>query len=229
MVNSVPIARTRFSNARWLIVAPHPDDEILGAAALMADAHGRGCFAGTVFLTDGSGSHAHRDETSRRRLVDARRQEARLAQRRLIGAGATSPIFFNWADAHPFRSDENAFAAAAKVLGALCRQRRVDAIAVTASAEPHCDHIAANLLANAGAQSALRSVAVFEYTVWAKTLPASRQTLSTPALSHGRRYLALAAHRSQLTPLFGDGFRLSRNQMKSDPRDFLYRSHRHAP
>lgn len=43
-------------NEALLVLAPHPDDEILGAGAIMARAHLRGDRIGVVVLTDGARS-----------------------------------------------------------------------------------------------------------------------------------------------------------------------------
>lgn len=45
--------------ARWLIVAPDPDDETLGAGALIHETAARRQLAGIAYLTDGTGSHPH--------------------------------------------------------------------------------------------------------------------------------------------------------------------------
>ncbi len=97
----------------------------------------------------------------------------------------------------------------------------MDAIATTAREEPHCDHAAAGALAQAVADAALRSVAVFDYCVWGDP-PIGGRALETAPLSPGRRRAALAAHRSQLTPAFGDGFRLPERQRAMPLADRLY-------
>ncbi len=218
-----PLARSAWARSRWLVLSPHPDDETLGAGALIADAGGRGALAGAVYLTDGAGSHPHPDPTSRRRLVATRRLEASLALRRLAGPRQALPVFLDWPHAAPFAAGEPAFEAAIRQLGALCRARAVDALAVTAMHEPHCDHAAAARLAYAVADRISRPLAVFEYVVWAERLPgADYRAVVTAPMALGRRRAALMAHRSQLTPLLGDGFRLPEQQLRMAACDVLY-------
>ncbi|AMJ63546.1 hypothetical protein AXW83_08160 [Bosea sp. PAMC 26642] len=174
-------------------------------------------------MTDGVGSHSHDGQSSRARLIAARRCEAALAVRRLAGPYAPAPLFLNWPDAQPFAPGAPGFEAARRMLVSLCRRRGVDGLAVTARHEPHCDHEAAYELAQAVAATAMRKVAVFEYVVWAAEPPAAGyRALRTPPMPPGRRKQALAAHRSQVTPQFGEGFRLPEAKKRMAAFDVLY-------
>ncbi|MCU4180128.1 PIG-L deacetylase family protein [Bosea sp. BH3] len=217
------LASSPTASARWLVLAPHADDETLGCGALIADAASRGALAGIVILTDGVGSHSHDGPASRARLVAARRREAARAVRVLAGPAHPPPLFLDWPDARPFGAGEPGFEQARRRLTALCRQRRVDALAVTARHEPHCDHEAAYRLASAVASSAMRPVTVFEYVVWAPEPPdEGYRALRTPPIPIGLRNAALAAHVSQLTPQFGEGFRLPAAKLRMPASDLLY-------
>lgn len=221
------LIRSRWARARWLVLAPHPDDETLGVGALIATAAAHRRLAGVVYLTDGAASHRHSNPSSRSRLSAARRREASLALRRL--AAARSPVFLNWRDGEPHKRGARPFGAACRQLATLCRRRRVDALAVTAGHELHCDHAAAAELARAVAERARRPVAVFEYLVWAREAPAACRALRTPPMPLGHRRAALRAHRSQLTPLFGEGFRLPAEMLRMRSCDILYlRRDRHG-
>lgn len=223
------LGQTRWANARWLVLAPHADDETLGAGALIVDAASRQALAGVVFVTNGAGSHAHYSAAQESRLVNTRRHEGDLALRRLGGARQKPPVFLGWPDARPFSTHQPEFGEAARKLAALCIQRSVDAIAVTAAHEPHCDHVAACNLAYAAAERASRAVTVFEYVVWADRPPGSRfSAIRTPSMPRGQRRSALAAHRSQLTPLLGKGFRLPVHQLDMNAFDVLYTRRRHG-
>lgn len=225
-----PLARSRWSAARWLVLAPHADDETIGAGALIAGAARRGALAGVVFVTDGAGSHRHQNDRSRRRLVALRRGEATIALRRLA-PNAPPPLFLDWPDASPPAPGDPAFERAVRSLGALCRRARVDAVATTALHEPHCDHEAVCRLAYALKQRAVTPLDVFEYVVWADRPPGpSHRAVRTAATPTGPRRLALAAHRSQTTPLHGEGFRLPARHFRSPPFDLLYvRNASHGP
>lgn len=211
------------ARVRWLVIAPHADDETLGCGALIAQAASRNTLAGVVVLTNGAGSHSHDDQASRARLIAARRHEASLAVRHLAGSQAPQPVFLDWPDARPFTPGSPDFERTRRTLVGFCRRHRVDAIAVTARHEPHCDHEAALELARAVAQTARRPVSIVEYIVWASTPPgAGYRTIRTAPMPLGQRNRALAAHRSQITPLFGEGFRLSAEKLRMPAFDLLY-------
>ena len=225
------LARSPWARARWLVVAPHADDETLGVGGLIAQVSRTHRLGGVVYLTDGAGSHPHEDEHSRQALTAMRRQEATLSLRRLTNTTEPEPVFLNWPDATPHPSGSHAFEAARRRLAGLCRRGRIDAIAVTAGHEPHCDHVAAFELAVAVAgSSGLGHMAVFEYVVWAPRPPRRpHRAVQTNAMPRGLRTLALKAHRSQIGPAFGDGFRLPLWQLRMADRDRLYlRKARHV-
>ncbi|MDO6415100.1 PIG-L family deacetylase [Sphingomonas sp. BIUV-7] len=218
---AIPLNRSIFARARWLILAPHADDETLGAGALIAEAARAGRLGAVAFMTDGSGSHACDDAGARRRLITLREREAGLALRRLAKQGAVAPVFLGWRDADPHAADAGALRRTQDRLLALCRTRRIDAIAVTAGDEPHCDHAAAFQLARAVCRRTPGSLALFRYAVWSETAPSGR-AFETKAMPVGVRRHALQAHRSQLTASFGPGFRLPRAKQRMPARDRLY-------
>nr|WP_235532750.1 PIG-L family deacetylase [Sphingomonas sp. Leaf412] len=212
-----PLATSRFAAARWLVLAPHADDETLGAGALVAQAAAVGRLAGIIYLTDGAASHAHGGPW----LARVRRREAALAGRRL-GVGVP-PLFLHWPDAHPYGPGSAEWRVAVRALAAVLRRRRVDAVAVTGAQEPHCDHAAFHALAGAAIRAARRPVALFDYRVWSDpALPPARRTFRTDAMPPGRRRHALAAHRSQTGPAFGPGFRLARTAWRMPAADVLH-------
>jgi LmbE family N-acetylglucosaminyl deacetylase len=74
-----------------LIVAPHPDDEVLGAGGTLAELHTRGVDAPLVALTDGEASHplapVAPEELGRRRAAETER-----ALQRLLGASTITRV-----------------------------------------------------------------------------------------------------------------------------------------
>lgn len=212
----------RWRSLRWLILAPHADDETLGAGALIAQTAKSGRLAGMVYVTDGSGSHA----TQRGlwgRLVNVRRREAATALHRLTGARDHIPVHIGWKDAAPAAPGEQLFDHSCRALVALCQRWRVDALAVTALHEPHCDHAAAAQLAYAVQARSKHRMVVAEYVVWADA-PGRRthRSIATAPMLQGLRRQALRAHRSQLTASHGEGFRLPKSHQRMSARDVLY-------
>lgn len=199
------------------MLAPHADDETIGAGALIAEAAASGRLAGVVFVTDGRGSHGPDGPSD---LAAIRRAEARVALRRLAPL-APAPVFLDWPDAHPPAAGDPSWLRAVRRLQAICRSARVDAIAATSPLDPHCDHRAVADLARTVARSAMRPVTVFDYIVWAEQRPTG-SVFRTQASPTGVRRSALAAHRSQMTPIHGSGFRVPDRLRRMPAADLLY-------
>jgi len=213
---AAPLASSVWQKARWLVLAPHPDDETLGTAALIAETVRDRRLGGIVYLTDGTGSHP--PDTPG--LASTRRREAGHALRRL-GNQDVRINYLGWQDAHPHPSGSVVFRRDALRLAAWLRSRRIDAVAVTDKDEHHCDHVAAFHLAHTAIQAARRTVALFSYHVWGTPPERSVQRFRTASILSGRRRHALRAHRSQLSPLFGDGFRLDAAKRHMPVTDIL--------
>lgn len=209
------LARSPWRGARWLVIAPHPDDETLGAGALIHHAAARNRLGGVVFLTDGGGSHPQ----GTKRLRAVRRREARRA----VGLLTEWPVPINWlgwADGNPGHEASTAFCRSASQLGTMIRDRRIDALAVSDPGDRHCDHVAAFQLALAARDQSRRALQIFTYSVWDE--PACRGTrFATPAMPSGVRRRALNAHRSQLTRSMGEGFRLPKPMRRMASADQL--------
>lgn len=221
-LSASPLTARPWRNRRWLVLAPHPDDETLGAGALIAQAGAEGRLAALVYLTDGSGSHPS-CEGKVARLVAVREREARLALRRLTGARSRAPLFLRWKDASPAQVGTPAFERDCRKLAALCMRLRVDVLATTAPQEPHCDHAAAAELARAVQAATKRNLEIAEYLVWGVPPDCrTHRTLVTKPMQIGGRRCALAAHRSQLTASYGIGFRLPKAKRTMTPLDLLY-------
>ena len=188
--------------ARWLVIAPHPDDETLGTGALIHDAAGRGRLAGIVFLTDGGGSHPQ--GTAGLRAV--RRREARRAVA-LLSARSAPVDWLGWEDGEPCVPGSARFERTAMRMAAMIRARRVDALAVSDPGDGHCDHIAAFELACETRARSHRKLQIFTYSVWDNAVCRGMR-YRTPSMPISLRRQALCAHRSQLSPRMGQGFRL---------------------
>ena len=82
--------RLRLGRVRHaVIVAPHPDDEVIGAAGLIHALRRRATRVSVVIVSDGAASHPGSLRWPRSRLVAERRRESRRALLRLgVHAGA---------------------------------------------------------------------------------------------------------------------------------------------
>jgi LmbE family N-acetylglucosaminyl deacetylase len=68
---------------RLVVVAPHPDDEILGAGGLIQKAMHEGVLVEVVLVTDGGASHPYSHVARQMDLASVRRGESQLALQRL--------------------------------------------------------------------------------------------------------------------------------------------------
>lgn len=214
-MSAMLLGASPWRRARWLVIAPHPDDETLGAGALLHDVAAEGRLAGIVYLTDGGGSHP----PGTPHLLSVRRREARQAAGRLA-TRAPRIDWLGWADGRPHGAGSLPFRHTARRIAAILRQRRVDALAVSDPGDTHCDHVAAFHLAAAACAAARRNVQLFTYSVWGESAIGGLP-VRTSAMPRGQRHSALAAHRSQLSPALGKGFRLPADMRRMPACDTL--------
>ena len=119
----VPYAPGYPPGRRWLVLAPHPDDEVFGLGATLAVASRRGIEVTVVVITDGAaqGSAAQREE------------EARAAARELdLG----EPRFWRFADRSLDPSDRRIRVKLVEVLA----ETAPDVVFVPSPVELHPDH-----------------------------------------------------------------------------------------
>ncbi len=145
--------------SRLVVVAPHPDDEILavgGTVAALAAMAGRGHAVQVVAVTDGEGSHPHSPAWPRERLRHARPQETLQALASLGLAGA---------DMLRLGLPDGAVAAHEKELAGMLPLRPDDTVFVTWRHDGHADHEACARAALAAARNV--GARCIECPVWA--------------------------------------------------------------
>ncbi|MYS19343.1 PIG-L family deacetylase [Streptomyces sp. SID4948] len=142
---------------RVVVVAAHPDDEVLGAGGTMALLADAGVSVTVVSITDGEASHAGSKIVTPDRLADLRAGELRDALAEL-GAGTADIVRLKVPDTEAAGHEEEVAAALAPLLhGAqLCLAPWIGDV--------HGDHEAAGRAALAAARTA--SVACLMYPVW---------------------------------------------------------------
>lgn len=213
----LPVAElgTLLGGADALVLAPHPDDESLGCGGLLAASAAQGGRPAVLILTDGAGSHPGSIRYPPGRLRELRAAEAREAVA-VLGVAPERLAFMGLADTRAPTAGA-AFEAAVEALGATLAQFDCGVLLAPWRHDPHCDHLAAHLIAAAtAARAGVRHLA---YPVWGWTLPEST-ALDGPAPSGWRldvgahaalKRRAVAAHRSQYAGLIDDdpaGFQL---------------------
>jgi LmbE family N-acetylglucosaminyl deacetylase len=212
---------------RFLVLAPHPDDESLGCGGIIAEACARGRPPIVAIMTDGAASHPNSRDYPPARLAELRAREVRNALA-CLGLPAERLVLLNAPDGDVPHAGVAAVALAARlaVLADGC-----DAILTSWRHDPHGDHVSAWTIARDAA--AFTGAALWEYPVWGWTLPFG---MELPAQAWSCRRLdiakhlaakrrAIAAHASQLGGVVTDdpeGFVLARDFLALFDRPFEY-------
>ncbi|USU05298.1 PIG-L family deacetylase [Sphingomonadaceae bacterium OTU29LAMAA1] len=199
----LPLAGVRHA----LIVAPHPDDEVIAAAALIAVLKARGSHVAVVIVSDGAASHPGSRRWPRGRLIAERRRESLRALRRL-GVFAGDVRFLGLPDG------------AVHDHATTCRRRlrnialamRADLIVGPAMTDSHPDHRAV-----ARALRTVRSASRrLSYQVWPARGRERARTryVRVPGGCMAKRSL-IAVHRTQLGAIRDDpaGFSIAPHEL----------------
>lgn len=147
----------RSAAARSLIVAPHPDDEVLGCGGTIAQKVLAGADVCVVIVTDGRTSHASLIDAAE--LVAIRKAEAKNAAREL---GLESCEFLDFPDGE-LRQHE---AVASATIGRIIASFRPDEIYVPHRSDRQPDHEATYRIVCAALAGHTQPVTIFEYPVW---------------------------------------------------------------
>jgi LmbE family N-acetylglucosaminyl deacetylase len=210
-----------------LILAPHPDDESLGCGGLIAALCDAGRPPVVVCVTDGTGSHPGSKAYPPPQLKALREQEL-LSAVAILGLGKDRVRFLGLPDTRSPQMGPD-FEQAVHDLTTLVRLSRVTTLFATWHHDPHCDHQASAVLAEAVARSC--GIDRRLYPVWGWLLPAN-QTLPAETI-HGfrlditeglhRKRQAIATHASQYSDLIiddPDAFRLPAGLLAVFDRSF---------
>lgn len=205
--------------ARVLVVAPHPDDEIIGCGGLIAALRRRQVKVRVVVVTDGAASHRSSARYPAHRLTKLRAAETRRALAQ-IGVTAADTVFCGFPDGGASgwsgRSQSSR-----RLQSALAG--RWDAIVGPSRFDDHPDHRQAGAMVRR-----LRpDCRYLAYTVWPQKPQsdrrASRNVWSLPLKQDRyRKWMALRAYRSQRGLIRDDpeGFALSRAELQRLNRPF---------
>ena len=199
-----------------LILAPHPDDETLGCGGLIAMCAAAHRMPLVAVLTDGAGSHPNSRDYPPARLRDVRANEVREAVA-CLGLPPDRLVLLNQPDTAAPHAGPGFAAIVARLTGLIRNQAACTALLAPWRHDPHCDHAAASLLAEAVADTAgIKHVA---FPVWGWTLPAQTLIAADPGAGvrldiapfQAAKRAAVQAHRSQHGNLITDdpdGFQL---------------------
>jgi LmbE family N-acetylglucosaminyl deacetylase len=203
------------SLAKWpstvIVVAPHPDDEVLGVGGLLALLARAGSRIHVIAVTDGEASHPDSPTMTAEALAARRTQETRQA---LAVLGATSAVVerLRLPDGGVSRHEsQNANVTAAVIRKLAMTQHEGEAwCLVPWSGDGHPDHEASGLAATSGANGTAR---VFAYPVWMwhwaapgdGRVPWSyARRIVLPDDIQAAKQAAIQAFQSQISPLSDD-------------------------
>ncbi len=193
---------------RAIIVAPHPDDEVIGAGALIAALRRQGSAVAVIVVSDGAASHPNSVAWPSARLAAAREQESRHALRRL-GVRRDAMTFLRLPDGQLSALADRCGAALHR---ALRRHGKVELLVGPTIADAHPDHRAV--------AQALRCFRFggrrLTYQVWPPQRRSALRcrTVSLPGGAAAKRSL-IRSHRSQLGAISDDphGFAIARHEL----------------
>ncbi|MGH3875335.1 MAG: PIG-L deacetylase family protein [Pseudonocardiaceae bacterium] len=187
--------------ARAVVVAPHPDDEVLGVGGTLALLHAAGVQVIVVAASDGEASHPHSPTTSPTRLAGLRRAEQHLALERL-GLDRVQVHRCGLPDGHLTGHEAGLTDALTELLdvGTWCL--------VTWALDGHPDHEAAGRCAATAANRTGARLLWYPVWMWHWAQPAdprvpwdaARRIRLPPAVADAKRH-AVHAFSSQLQPL----------------------------
>ena len=185
-------------NARLVVVAPHPDDEVLACGGLMAGHATRGGDTLVIAVTDGEASHAGSTGHCASQLADRRRGESAEGMRRL-GAVASNVLRLRLPDGHVDTHAEDLTRALTRVL------LPSDVVVSTWRLDGHPDHEATGRAAANACESARCRLLEAPVWMWHWAAPGDSRVpwhrLVAMRLSPEtvrRKQAALAAHATQL-------------------------------
>ncbi|TPG43294.1 PIG-L family deacetylase [Sphingomonas koreensis] len=207
--------RLRIGTPRCLLViAPHPDDETIGAFGLITRLRRRGVAVRVLVVTDGHASHRNSRAWPGARLVAERQRETRRALRP-IGVSAGDIAFLRFPDGDLERTSNSARRC---IIAAVRRAPKPLLVVAPGSGDNHPDH---RVVAACVASARVNGVRALAYPVWpaGKAVRRSRTlTLSTQERFAKRR--AIRSYRTQAGRIIDDpeGFAMTSGQIAAFSR-----------
>ncbi|GGB40127.1 hypothetical protein GCM10011380_31980 [Sphingomonas metalli] len=198
---------------RLLVVAPHPDDEAIGAYGLISRARRRGVPVRVVVVTDGAASHPSSPRWPRARLVAERQRESRRVLRR-VGVAAGAVTFLGLPDGGLHLHSGAARRSLARVLG----HNGAMLVVAPFDRDDHRDHRTVAACIVALRRPGLRRLA---YPVWPAGRPlAGARALCLTAQERLAKRFAVRSYRTQSGRITDDprGFAMTRAQIAAFTR-----------
>jgi LmbE family N-acetylglucosaminyl deacetylase len=184
-----------------VIVAAHPDDDVLGLGGTIAQLAAAGARLRVVFATDGEASHPNSTAMQPARLAAIRRDEAHAA---LAALGAED------AEIVRLQLPDSAVGSHTEQLVRMLRTLTIgfDVCAAPWSGDAHADHEATGRAARAAARRAGTLLWQYPVWMWHWAMPGDRRVpwhragrIEVPGWALERKQAAITRHASQIHPL----------------------------
>ncbi len=192
------------ASARLVIVAPHPDDEILACGGLIATHVAQGGRVLVVAVTDGEASHHESPSLNREDLAYVRRNERRQGLR-LLGLAQPEVTSLALADGHVQQQGSLLLARLMALL------KPGDVVVSTWEHDGHPDHDMTGQMARRASAAIGCAYLAAPVWMWHWACPGDERVpwlrlrgLPLSAGDGSHKQAALAAHRSQLCPRSAD-------------------------
>lgn len=181
-----------------LIVAPHPDDEVIGCGGLISRLVAQGNLPHVIIMTGGGASHHNCCDTTENDII---------AARRTLTSDALSILGISEENIHELDYPDGGISIdcpQTERLSALIDKIRPDSVFVPHWGEGWSDHVTTAKIVKAIAPD---SVSIFEYCVWVWYYNVWRHldwknamTLKMTACEHELKLKAIAAYTEPLAP-----------------------------
>ncbi len=197
---------------RATVIAPHEDDESLGCGGAIALLRAMGAAVSVLFASDGTRSHPRSRLYPADTLRTLREREAHAALD-ILGVVPTCRIFLRLTDSEVPGEGAAGFGQAVRLVAAHLAGWQTETLLVPWRRDFHCDHRAVWEIVRAAVRDLPRPPRIIEYPIWvwehqdAAHLPRHGEMtawrLDIAAMLPQKR-AAIAAHRSQMSPLIPD-------------------------
>lgn len=177
-----------------IIIAPHPDDEIIGCGGAIARASRNGSKVGVIYITNGS--HGTATGKADKKMIDIRKNEA-LAGLIVIGCGIRTK-FLGYSDGN-FRATKKIALEVIELIKSFSTNQKVVLFSPWAF-DDNCDHMEVakltKMIVDIGGGKFIREI--WQYEVWSPLVPNVILPLGKFAATKER---AIEKHKSQLTKI----------------------------
>ncbi|QAA80910.1 methyltransferase domain-containing protein [Aequorivita sp. H23M31] len=148
-----------------LILAPHPDDEVLGCGGLIQFLLEQNISVFVCFVTSGGASHPNSKEYPPKKLAALREKEA-IKSCEILGVKKEDVFFMRQPDSCLSKLNENIQVKNREKLIQILKEFSISSIILPWERDPHPDHIASCKLGKLAAEEVDSEIQLIEYPIW---------------------------------------------------------------